>query len=187
MDPIEIHGMRRCPFAWRVRLVAREKGIPFEWLPYDVEPRDPRSERHNPDRRSPLLVHEGFTLVESTVIGSYLEEAFPGRPLLPHDPKERARLRLLGRSVQRLDEAEHGPVTDEKRDRVQAAYRKLEEALEDGRPWLSGAEPGLLDLYLWPLVSVLTARRLGLPDDAPRLREAIERARQRATFRETAP
>jgi len=33
---LEIHGKRKCPFAWRVGLAAREKGAPFEWVPYDV-------------------------------------------------------------------------------------------------------------------------------------------------------
>jgi len=32
----EIHGKRECPFAWRIRLTAREKRLPFEWIPFDV-------------------------------------------------------------------------------------------------------------------------------------------------------
>jgi len=32
----EIHGKRECSFAWRIRLTAREKRLPFEWIPFDV-------------------------------------------------------------------------------------------------------------------------------------------------------
>lgn len=36
MNPIELHGRSKCPFAWRTRIAAFEKGVPFEWIPFDV-------------------------------------------------------------------------------------------------------------------------------------------------------
>ena len=92
---LEIHGKRECPFAWRVRLVAREKGAPFEWVPYDVSSPDARAGQHNPERRSPLLWDAGFTLPESIVIAEYLDETCPGRALLPTAARTRAEARLL--------------------------------------------------------------------------------------------
>ena len=75
----EIHGKQDCPFAWRVRIVAREKGLPFEWIPFDVPRPDPRAEKNNPERKSPKLVEDGFQLTESLVIAEYLDEAYPDR------------------------------------------------------------------------------------------------------------
>ena len=92
---LEIHGKRECPFAWRVRLVAREKGAPFEWVPYDMTSPDARARQHNPERRSPLLWDAGFTLSESMVIAEYIDETCPGRALLPTDPRQRARARQV--------------------------------------------------------------------------------------------
>ena len=52
---IEIHGYTLCPFAWRCRLAASEKGVSFDWLPADIPEPDPRSKAHNPNKRSQCL------------------------------------------------------------------------------------------------------------------------------------
>src|SRR5205807_7686116 len=72
---IEIHGKRECPFAWRVRICAREKGLPFEWIPFDGPDPDPRAVRHKPEKKSPKRWEDGFELLESSVILRYLDEA----------------------------------------------------------------------------------------------------------------
>ena len=57
-------------------------------------------ELNAPHGRVPVL-DDGFTLPESEVIMAFLEERYPERALLPHDPRERAHARLL---VHRFDE-----------------------------------------------------------------------------------
>jgi len=112
---LEIHGKQECPFAWRVRLTAREKGIAFEWIPHDARSPDPRASQHNPQQRSPLLWDEGFPLVESLVIVSRTTRkggrrdsgalaarvrvlgAGEGAGLAARDPAPPARLRRLNR------------------------------------------------------------------------------------------
>jgi len=42
-----------------------------------------------------VLIDEGLVLTDSTVIAEYLDEQFPDPPLMPKDPKERARARWL--------------------------------------------------------------------------------------------
>src|SRR5512143_2894380 len=90
----EIHGLSECPFAWRVRVTAREKDLPFDWIPYDAPHPDPRAREHNPEKKSPKLVEEGFELIESLVICEYLDEAHPGRPLQALSARDRAQMRL---------------------------------------------------------------------------------------------
>lgn len=45
----------------------------------------------------PALDHDGFLLADSEAIAEYLDEVFPTPPLLPGDPKGRARMRERGR------------------------------------------------------------------------------------------
>jgi glutathione S-transferase len=48
----------------------------------------------NPNGVVPTLVHYGEVIIESSVILSYLEDAFDGKRLSPADPVRRARVRL---------------------------------------------------------------------------------------------
>jgi glutathione S-transferase len=67
-------------------------------LAYEVDPITPfygndEFERLSPLRRIPVLIDGDFCAGDSSVICAYLEEAYPGFPLLPADPKDRARAR----------------------------------------------------------------------------------------------
>jgi glutathione S-transferase len=88
----------RCPYCARVRIMLAEKGLEHERVEVDLRDR-PRwlYELNPPSGRVPVL--DG--LPESEVIMELLEELYPDPPLLPRDPHERARARLL---VHRFDE-----------------------------------------------------------------------------------
>lgn len=143
-----------CPFAWRARACAREKGIRFDWLPFDAASPDPRALRRNPERRSPKLVHGDFELLESLVILQYLDEAFTGVALQPRDARERALLRLR---LQRLQGLEQHVTPEEPPDRekLRKGLDALEEGLAGGRPWLGGQAPDLSDIAAWPFLWML--------------------------------
>ena len=53
----------------------------------------------NPKAVVPVLVHDGHTITESTVICEYLEDTFPDEPLYPQTALERARARLWTKAV----------------------------------------------------------------------------------------
>jgi glutathione S-transferase len=91
----------RCPFCARVRLALAEKELDYETVDVDLSDRPQwLLELNPPSGRVPVL-DDGFTLPESDVIMAYLDERYPERPLLPSDPAERARARLL---LHRFDE-----------------------------------------------------------------------------------
>ena len=74
--------------------------LELKGLDYRVDPITPffgndEFERLSPLRRIPVLVDDDLTLCDSTVICAYLEDAFPDPPLLPREPKDRARARWL--------------------------------------------------------------------------------------------
>ena len=52
----------------------------------------------------PTLVHDGVAIRESSVINEYLEDCFPEPSLVPDNPIDRARMRLL---VKTIDEEVH--------------------------------------------------------------------------------
>ena len=80
----------------KVRLALAEKRL--EWQDCRV---DLRANEHledwylalNPNGVVPTLVHDGRVVIDSSVINEYLEEVFPGVPLMPADPYGRARMR----------------------------------------------------------------------------------------------
>jgi glutathione S-transferase len=89
----------RCPYCARVRIALAEKEIEFETVEIDLSDRPPWVYDLNVTGRVPIL-DDGFALPESDVIMAYLDERYPQAPLLPEDPAERARARLL---VHRFD------------------------------------------------------------------------------------
>lgn len=80
----------------KVELVLFEKGLEFEsrTVPlFRSAQFEPAYLKINPRGVVPTLVHDGRTIIESTVICEYLDEIFPVRPLMPVDPGERAQVR----------------------------------------------------------------------------------------------
>jgi glutathione S-transferase len=61
-------------------------------------------------RRVPTLVHDNFSLSESSAISEYINETFPGTPLYPIDPRSRAR----ARQVQAWLRSDLMPIRDER-------------------------------------------------------------------------
>jgi glutathione S-transferase len=81
----------------KVRLILAEKGLAYEAVNVDLgafEHVGPAYLAINPNGVVPALEHDGAAIVESTVIGEYLDEVFPDPPLSPPDPLGRARMRV---------------------------------------------------------------------------------------------
>src|SRR4051812_17694497 len=93
--PLTIIGSYVSPYVRKVLAAMNLKG-----LSYEVDPITPffgsdEFERLSPLRRIPVLIDGDFHASDSTVICAYLDEAYPKHPLLPTDPKDRARARWL--------------------------------------------------------------------------------------------
>lgn len=77
-----------------------EKGVPFTYHYVDMgahEHHAPQFLAINPDGTIPAIVHDGFTMTESTPAMEYIDEAFPGPSLRPADPFRRWQMRVLMR------------------------------------------------------------------------------------------
>ncbi len=86
------------PYAQKVRIALREKGVPFQaTLPGGLGAGGAAGEfvEANPRAEVPVLIDGDARVFDSTIILEYLEDKFPSPPLLPASAAERARVRML--------------------------------------------------------------------------------------------
>ncbi|XP_059677242.1 glutathione S-transferase omega-1 isoform X2 [Gavia stellata] len=93
---IRLYSMRFCPFAQRTRLVLRAKGISHEVININLKNKPDWFFEKNPFGLVPVLeTSKGQLIYESPITCEYLDEAFPGKKLMPSDPYERAFQKML--------------------------------------------------------------------------------------------
>ena len=93
--PLTVIGSFVSPYVRKVLACLNLKGLEFEVDPITPFYGNDEFRRLSPLCRIPVLVDGDFSASDSSVICAYLEEAYPGHPLLPADPKDRARARWL--------------------------------------------------------------------------------------------
>lgn len=185
----------------KVRIVLLEKGIAFDEEAVFPSQREEFLAR-TPLGKVPFLeLSDGRRLTESSVICEYLEDAFPGTPLLPADPFERAKVRELVAYlevhvelvVRRLygqlffgqpaDEAERQAVEKD----LAKGLRGLA-ALVKFSPYIAGGQLTLADCAAFvhlPIVSAATKAAYGRDwlDDLPHWRGYVKMLEERPAFR----
>jgi glutathione S-transferase len=209
---LKLHNFDRSPFGWKVRIVMAEKKVPYETLAPENKAESPAFGKLNPFRLTPVLeLEDGRTVYESTVIGEYLEEAYPTPAMLPKEPYERARLRMLEDTTdqyfmqalreyrnalyeyappflvpKKAGEANHA-AAEEAKGKIHQHLARLEKELT-GRTWFGGETFSLADAALVaPLTGSLPL--LGLLPDAkyPNLASWSRRIAERPSVIASAP
>ena len=126
-----------------------------------------------PFGKTPALRHADRIVVESRVINEYIEEAVPGRKLLPSDPLERAWARIWnGYCDEEIMKHLRTAATAERAARQRAlgeldvAFARLETYLfvhaQPGAFW-GGGNPSLTDICYWSVFDVLERVDVLLP------------------------
>lgn len=167
----------------KVKLGLYEKGIPFE--PVAIDPGGLGAELvhqdfvlASPRREVPALVDGELRLVGSRPILDYLDERWPGSPLLPEAAAERARVRMLEEELDSDYDAAAWAFRSlpelpaERREALRAAllarfaelWHRLERQLA-GREWMNGGRFGRADLVAYAHVSA--TEQAGLESSRP--------------------
>ena len=203
---MKLHGYFRSSAAYRVRIALNLKGLSAQHLPHHLrkgEQRAPDYLRLNPQGLVPTLEDDaGAVLTQSLAIIEWLEETHPEPPLLPRDPRRRAKVRAFALVLG----CDTHPVQNLK---VLARLRQLglpEEQVTEWAAWVNreglaacealladesgpfcfGAAPTLADLCLVPQLG--NARRFGVDVAAyPRLLQAEVAAKAMKAFADAAP
>ena len=203
-----VFGARYSVYTRIVRLALAEKAVAHRLEEVDVfatggPPADYLS-RH-PFGRIPAFEHDGFRLYETGAIARYIDDAFPGPALQPAEPKARARMNQVisimdayafrtlvwDVFVERVSGPARGRVADEAK--IASALprcRQILTALDTIRgeaPWFAGAEPGLADLWVLPMLVLFTRAPEGAAalDAAPRLAAWLARCQSRPSAKAT--
>ncbi|CAL1368339.1 unnamed protein product [Linum trigynum] len=139
-EKVVLHGMWASPYAKRVEIALKLKGIPYEYVEEDLL--NGKSEallKHNPvHQKVPVLVHNGKPVIESCIILEYIDETWKssGHALFPQeDTYRRARVRFWADFIQRqLLEKFIVTITavGEAREEAIKELRKNMELLEEG-------------------------------------------------------
>jgi glutathione S-transferase len=86
------------PYAMSAFVTLHEKGLLFDFKTVNLAARENNRADYaatSLTRRVPTLVHDDFSLSESSAISEYLDEVFPTHPVYPRDPRARARARQI--------------------------------------------------------------------------------------------
>jgi maleylacetoacetate isomerase len=101
---LELYGFWRSSATYRVRIALNLKALPYQLHAVSLTrgEGDQFSAAYrevNPQSRVPTLVHNGQRFSQSLAIIEYLDETFPDHRLIPRDPVDRARVRMLSQII----------------------------------------------------------------------------------------
>jgi len=101
---LELYGFWRSSASYRVRIALNLKALPYATHAVNLvrdggEQFSAAFRAVNPQSRVPTLVHNGQRFSQSLAIIEYLDETFPDHRLIPRDPVDRARVRMLSQII----------------------------------------------------------------------------------------
>jgi len=177
-----------CPFSHRCRFVLFEKGMDFEIRDVDLFHKPEDISVMNPYGQVPILVERDLILYESNIINEYIDERFPHPQLMPADPVQRARARLLLLNFERelfvhveSLEKQDAKKVDKARVLVRDRLAQLSPVVTKNK-FMLGEEFSMIDVALAPLLWRLDFYGIELPKTAAPVQKYAERIFSRPAF-----
>jgi len=165
---LKLHGHPATSCTRRVALIAKERNIPYEFVPVDFtvsEHKQPAHLEHQPFGQVPYIAQDdGFELYESRAIGRYLATLGSGPELIPTEPRALAKFEqaasieyaqldpiISGIMQEKIIKPSHGEALDENRlkELTSQLENKLDvlDAILGKQKYLAGDEITLADLF----------------------------------------
>ncbi|OQR78336.1 glutathione S-transferase omega-1-like [Tropilaelaps mercedesae] len=170
-DPgtLRIYSMRFCPFSHRSLLVLLAKEIPHEIVNINLQSKPEWYLKKFPSGKVPLLENDGILVPESNVVAEYLDEAYPGRKILPQDPYLKALDKVFLETFQYTSIFKVYYNKDQYNESFEGFWAKAgvveAELQKRGTPFLGGKEaPGYVDLMIWPFFQLAIVLTIIYPD-----------------------
>ncbi len=175
----------------RVRMVLVEKGINHEIVNVDPDNLPEDLLDLNPYNTAPTLVDRDLVLYDAQLIMEYLDERFPHPPLMPVDPVNRAKLKMLLIRIKK----DWDPLVEKligKTDKQSVKQRKeLRESLTtispvfEQKPFFMSDEFTLVDCAIAPILWRLNEMCIELPDEANAVKQYAQRIFERESFQQS--
>ncbi|MDY6941292.1 MAG: pentapeptide repeat-containing protein [Cyanobacteriota bacterium] len=185
----------------RVWMALIEKQLPFELIPLNLDGDQFEADflEISPFNRIPVLIDDGFVVVESLAILDYLETQYPTPSLLPKDAKSLAAVRMVElATVNELFPAMNpliakmmgfGDDNEEKlsqsRQQIAKVLTFFQEKLGD-RPYIGSDRLTLADIVAGTVVIWLPQMGVSL-DEYPHLQAWLQRLAERESWQQTQP
>jgi len=200
---MKLIGSLTSPFVRKVRIVAAEKFVEYEWvvdIPWSEETQVPA---YNPLGKVPVWVlDDGKTLFDSRVIVEYLENVSPVGHLLPKDARPRIAVKRWEALADGVCDAaalifleRKRPTAQQSPDWIKRQMAKVEAGLkmmsEDlgNQTWCTGEFFCLADIAVGVALGYLEFRfpEIDWRRAHPNLSELFDRLMQRPAFKDTVP
>lgn len=201
---LEIIGFGRSNFVRSVRMVAEEKGVPYELL--SEFPHSDIVKSLNPTGKIPAMRHDGLEISESLAIARYIDDAFEGPKMAPEDPKAAAHVnRWTAFAATEVDQLlmrnyvveyafhkdDDGNVVRTKIDKAIKRFPKmfamLEEAASEG--CFGTASFSMADCFIMPILNAtnMFEEGKGAIANSPKLNAYFTKMQDRESFKATMP
>ncbi|KAF7268968.1 pyrimidodiazepine synthase-like [Rhynchophorus ferrugineus] len=155
---IRLFSMQFCPYAQRVRLVLKAKGIPHDIVNINLIKKPEWYLKIHPEGKVPALLDGDKILVESLDICDYLDDHYPQNPLYPAEPASKEKDKQLIKKINPVTVAYYKNMygADEKapaellKDLLEPLQPLEEELASRNSPFFGGDKPSMIDYMLWP-------------------------------------
>ncbi len=201
---LELIGFPRSNFVRSVRMVAEEKGVPYELLA--EFPHSDTVKGLNPTGKIPAMRHDGLELCESLAIARYIDDAFDGPKMIPEDLKAAAHVnRWTAFAATEVDQMlmrnyvveyafhkdDDGNVVRTKIDKTIKRFPKMFKMLEDAASagCFGTASFSMADCFVMPILNATNMWEEGKEAiaNSPKLNAYFTKNQDRESFKATAP
>lgn len=189
------------PYSRRVWMALLEKGLKFEVVEVNLDGDQFKPEflKLNPFHRIPVLVDDGFRVIESLAILDYLEAKYPTPALLPTDAEALAKVRMVEMVTvnelmpamiplirQMMEVGENDPQQLEQAHQQCHTVLNFFESFFSIHPYFVGEQLTLADIVASVLIPWLP--KMGVPlDEYPKLHAWCQNLTARSAWQATQP